>query len=58
MRNIDAVFVYRHYETGQIKCEYLDKAKVLEDLFEWEHLDTLEPRAWIQEHWKDVGVQS
>ena len=47
--NLEAtVFVYRLKETGQIKCEYLDKAKQLEDDDAWEHLATLEPRMWIE----------
>lgn len=47
------VFVYRHKETGKVKCEYLENAKELEDAPEWEHMATLEPRMWIEYHWKD-----
>lgn len=47
--NLDAtVFVYRNKETMQIKCEYVNKAMALEDDNGWEHLATLEPRAWIE----------
>lgn len=50
--NLEAtVFVYRHKETRQIQCEYIDRAKLLQDAPEWEHLATLEPRMWIQCHW-------
>ena len=48
------VFVYRHNLTKRIQCEYIEKAKFFEDLPQWEHLGTLEPRMWIQEHWNDV----
>lgn len=53
--NLNAtVFVYRLRETGQIKCEYIDKARVLEDDPAWEHVATLEPRMWIECHWMEV----
>ena len=53
--NLDAtVFVYRLRETGQIKCEYIDQAKLMEDDPEWEHMATLEPRMWIECHWADI----
>lgn len=54
--NTDAtVFVYRLKETGQVCCEYLERAKIMEDDPEWEHLATLEPRMWIQENWDKVN---
>lgn len=50
--NIEAtVFVYRHQQTHETRCEYLERARLLEDLPEWEHIATLEPRMWIQHHW-------
>ena len=53
--NLDAtVFVYRLFETGQIRCEYIDKARDLEDDPAWEHMATLEPRMWIEHHWMEV----
>lgn len=53
--NLDAtVFVYRLRETGQIRCEYIDKARDLEDDPAWEHMATLEPRMWIEHHWMEV----
>lgn len=51
---MNAVFVYQHKETGQIKCEYIEKARILEDDPEWEHLATLEPRAWIEHNFDKV----
>ena len=53
--NLEAtVFVYEHKQTHEIRCEYLYNAKELEDHADWEHLATLEPRMWIQTHWKEV----
>ena len=53
--NLDAtVFVYKEKKTGEIRCEYLDKARHLEEAENWEHIATLEPRMWIQCHWMDV----
>ena len=48
------VFVYRHKQTREIRCEYLGRARLLEDDPDWEHMDTLEPRMWIQAHWHKV----
>ena len=48
------VFVYEHKKNGRIKCEYIEEARFLEDDNAWEHVATLEPRMWIQYHWKDV----
>ena len=51
--NLDAtVFVYRQGET--IRCEYLQKARAMENDPAWEHVATLEPRMWIQEHYAEV----
>jgi hypothetical protein len=53
--NIDAtVFVYMLKKTGQIKCEYLDTAKELENDPDWEHMATIEPRMWIEYNWQKV----
>jgi len=53
--NIDAtVFVYKHKTQGSIRCEYLERARMLEDDDVWEHMATLEPRMWIQYNWKKV----
>ena len=49
------VFVYQLKETGQIKCEYLDKAKDFEEDNAWEHLATLEPRMWIEYNYAKVS---
>jgi hypothetical protein len=50
--NLDAtVFVYQSRIDGRIQAEYLDTAKVMEDSPDWEHLDTIEPRMWIQVHY-------
>ena len=48
------VFVFRLKETGQICCEYMDRARLMEDDPEWEHVDTLEPRRWIEVHYAEV----
>ena len=48
------VFVYRNKVTSEIKCAYLDSAKEFELQPIWEHLDTLEPRTWIQVHYEEV----
>jgi hypothetical protein len=48
------VFVYQLKETGQIKCEYIDEAKKLENDDAWEHLATLEPRMWIEHNYHKI----
>jgi hypothetical protein len=54
--NLDAtVFVYQSRIDGRIQAEYLDTAKVMEDSPDWEHLDTIEPRMWIQVHYDYAG---
>lgn len=53
--NLEAtVFVYRHRKTKQIMCEYLEGARHLNRSLDWDHLATLEPRMWIQEHYSYV----
>ena len=47
--NLDAtVFVYRNHKDKKIKAEYFEKARLLEDSPDWEHIATLEPRIWIE----------
>jgi len=46
------VFVYRNKATGEIRCEYLDDAK-LADLKDYDHLATLNPKMWVQ-YWFDT----
>jgi len=46
------VFVYRNKATGEIRCEYLDAAK-LADLKDYDHLATINPQMWIQYHYDD-----
>ena len=54
--NLEAtVFVYEHRSTGEVRAEYLPAAIVLgSGEGEWVHSATLEPRLWIQAHWKTV----
>ena len=53
--NLDAtVFVYSNKKTGEIRCEYIDNARVLEEDELWFHEATLEPRMFIQHHWKTI----
>lgn len=42
----DLLFVYR--KGNEIKVRYRDDAIILEDSKEWEHIETLEPRTYIQ----------
>jgi hypothetical protein len=57
--NLEAtVFVYRHIVTNEIRCEYLDKARYLEDSADWYHEATLEPRLWIQHNWTKVDHET
>ena len=48
----DAIFVYQHRDTGEIRALYLDDAHVLSRREGWLHVGTLEPRAWIEAHWR------
>ena len=53
--NLDAtVFVYRHRETGEIRAFYVDDARAMIDSDDYEHVATLEPRAWIEHHFDDA----
>ncbi len=47
------VFVYRNRYTKEIRAEYIDGAMAMTS--EWEHLETVEPRLWIQAHWDDAA---
>ena len=52
--NLDAtVFVYRHRETGEIRALYVDDARAMNYRPDYEHVDTLEPRMWIEHHFDD-----
>jgi len=52
-KNLNAtVFVFRHRQTEQIRCEYISAAAEVR-VQEWEHVATLDPRMWIQYHWND-----
>lgn len=42
------VFVYRHKTTGIVKAHYIEAALNFEETAEWEHVATLNPRAWIE----------
>lgn len=54
-RNPDAtVYVYRHRETGAIRALYVDDARAMIDSDDYEHVASLEPRAWIEHHFDDV----
>lgn len=49
LQKIEAtVFVYRHRHTGNISAHYMDTALHFDDAQEWEHVATLNPRAWIE----------
>ena len=53
--NIDAtVFVYRHCETREIRALYIDDARAMTGRADYEHIATLEPRAWIEAHYDDA----
>lgn len=53
--NLDAtVFVYRHRETGTITALYSDDACAMNYRPDYEHVATLEPRAWIEHHFDDA----
>jgi hypothetical protein len=53
IQNLNAtLFVFRHRQTEQIRCEYISAAAEVR-VQEWEHLATLDPRMWIQYHWND-----
>ena len=52
--NIEAtVCVYENRKTGEARAEYLLESMVLgAGDGEWVHVATLEPRMWIQAHWR------
>lgn len=54
-RNPDAtVYVYRHRETGTITALYSDDACAMSYRPDYEHVASLEPRAWIEHHFDDA----
>ena len=50
----NAVFVYRHRDTGEIRALYREDAMALAARAEWMHVGSLEPRAWIEANWSSV----
>ena len=49
LQKIEAtVFVFRHRITGIVRAHYIDTALNLKESQEWEHVATLNPRAWIE----------
>ena len=56
--NIEAtVFVYRHLETGKVRALYMDDAHAMTGRDDYEHIATLEPRAWIEAHYDDAEMK-
>ena len=54
--NLDAtVFVYRNNKDKTIKAEYFEKARLLEDSPDWDHIATLEPRIWIEFNYDTIA---
>lgn len=47
MNEIAVVFIYEHKNTGEIRARWLDDAQVLEDDESWNHIGSLDPRAYI-----------
>lgn len=53
--NLDAaVFVYRHRETGAIRALYADDARAMIGRDDYDHVASLDPRAWIEHHFDDA----
>lgn len=53
--NLDAaVFVYRCRETGAIRALYVDDARAMIERDDYEHVASLDPRAWIEHHFDDA----
>jgi hypothetical protein len=52
-----AVFVYRDWETAEIRCVYADAAVVMQHDKNFEHLATLNPRIWIERNWDKVETK-
>ena len=50
----NAVFVYRHKDTGDICALYREDAMAMTGRAEWVHVGSLEPRAWIEATWSSV----
>lgn len=48
------VFVYQHRETGEARALYLDDAWAMQGRTDYEHVATLEPRAWIESAWSEL----
>ena len=48
------VFVCQPRETGEIRTLYLEDAWAMQGRTDYEHVATLEPRAWIESVWNDV----
>ena len=44
----NTIFVYQHKKTLEIRVEYIDKAKSLEEDPDWFHNATIEPRAYLE----------
>ena len=53
--NFDAtVFVYSDRVSGEIIATYWERAREIEKLKTHDHIDTLEPRLWIQANYHKV----
>ena len=50
----NAVFVYRHRDTGEIRALYREDAVAMAARAEWVHVGSLEPRTWIQGNWTNA----
>ena len=50
----NAVFVYRHKDTGDIIALYHEDATAMTGRAEWVLVGSLEPRAWIEANWSSV----
>lgn len=50
----NTLFVYQHRETSEIRVLYIDDAHAMTKRDEWLHVGSLEPRAWIEAHWRVV----
>lgn len=48
------VFVYRNKATGQIKALFLQEAMSMYQQAGYEHVDTIEPRTWIELHYEEI----
>lgn len=50
----NAVFVYRHRDTGEIRALYHESAMAMAGRAEWVHVGSLEPRPWIEANWTNA----